>query len=159
MPIWKDQVRTVQTQQPANITSKLWRCVYPHQRWGRNDAPTAYNAHLQILHESDETSTDTELKALLQKLVLAGRKHTNHIPQAPKEVMTNVGSVRLKDLAVLIMEAYYFLLELLNLALAILSLMWSKTCRNTVCLVVYKLLQEAHSIHVMKKVLKQKQGN
>ena len=67
-----------------------------------------YNAHLQILHESNETSTDAELKALLQHSVLSGKKHADHIAQALNEVLTNVGSVLLKDLAVLLPEVYDF---------------------------------------------------
>ena len=66
----------------------------------------SYNVHLEILHEQDETSTDAELKALLQNSVFLGRKHADHIAEAPNKVITNVGSVVLKDLAVLLTEVH-----------------------------------------------------
>ena len=64
------------------------------------------NIHLQILHELNETSTDAEPKALLQNSVFLGRKHADHIAQALNKVISNVGSVLLKDLAVLLSEVY-----------------------------------------------------
>ena len=36
----------------------------------------------------DETSTDAELKALLQNSVFLGRKHADHIAQALNKVIT-----------------------------------------------------------------------
>ena len=76
-----------------------------------------YNAHLQILQESEETSTDDELKALLQNSIPVEDKYPRYIAQAVQEVLTKVGIVLLKSLAVLLPEVYQlFVNEALNRA-------------------------------------------
>ena len=76
-----------------------------------------YNAHLQILHESQETSTDDELNALLQNSIPGEDKYPSYIAQALQEVLAKVGSVLLKNLAVLLPEVYHlFVSEALNRA-------------------------------------------
>ena len=76
-----------------------------------------YNAHLQILHESQETSTDDELNALLQNSTPGEDKYPSYIAQALQKVLAKVGNVLLKNLAVLLPEVYQlFVTEALNRA-------------------------------------------
>ena len=76
-----------------------------------------YNTHLDILHESEWTSSDVELKALLQNSVPVEGNYPDHIAQA-LQVIANVGSVLMKNMAVLPPEVYQFFIheaELVNL--------------------------------------------
>ncbi len=54
---------------------------------------SCYNAHLEILCESEKTSSDNKLATLLQNSIPVGGKYPDHIAQAIQEVIANVGSV------------------------------------------------------------------
>ena len=99
---------TAQTLKLSNsISGKMVIQTYLSQK--KTICSACYNSHLLIVQDADSRSTDSELEELLssqQVPALWSESYPFHIAEALKEVISRVGGVLLKKLAVLLPNVY-----------------------------------------------------